>query len=141
MKKMTYIWQDRKRTFLGLPLSFTKYMLNEERIFVEKGFFNAVLDEENLYRVRDVRVSRSLGQRIFGLGTVTVFATNGETVLESIKNPIEVKEEIVRLMEEARKKYGIRASEMLMSEPDMVCEHDIDLDLDQEELPEPPAGE
>lgn len=128
MKKMTYIWQDRKRTFLGLPLSFTKYMLNEERIFVEKGFFNAVLDEENLYRVRDVRVSRSLGQRIFGLGTVTVFATNGETVLESIKNPIEVKEEIVRLVEEARKKHNIRASEMLMGQDDQDCNCDHDLD-------------
>ena len=128
MKKMTYIWQDRKRTFLGMPLSFTKYMLNEERIFVEKGFFNAVLDEENLYRVRDVRVSRSLGQRIFGLGTVTVFATNGETVLESIKNPIEVKEEIVRLVEEARKKHNIRASEMLMGQDDQDCNCDHDLD-------------
>ena len=134
MKKMTYIWQDRKRTFLGLPLSFTKYMLNEERIFVEKGFFNAVLDEENLYRVRDVRVSRSLGQRIFGLGTVTVFATNGETVLESIKNPIEVKEEIVRLVEEARKKHGIRASEMLMGDPNCDCDHDAD------GMPDAPAG-
>ena len=98
MKKMNYIWQDRKRTFLGLPLSFTRYMLTEDRIFMEKGFFNAVLDEENLYRIRDVRVSRTLGQRLFGLGTVTVFATNGETVLESIKHPIEVKEEIVRLV-------------------------------------------
>ena len=124
MKKMNYIWQDRKRTFLGLPLSFTKYMLSEDRLFVEKGFLNAVLDEENLYRVRDVRVARSLGQRLFGLGTVTVFATNEDTVLESIKNPIEVKEEIVRLVEEARKKHGIRASEMLMAQPEINCDHD-----------------
>lgn len=133
MKKMNYIWKDRKRTFLGLPLSFTRYMLTEDRIFVEKGFLNAVLDEENLYRIRDVRVSRTLGQRIFGLGTVTVFATNDETVLESIKNPIEVKEEIVRLVEEARKKYGIRASEMLMATPDADCDHDLD------GIPDPPA--
>ena len=74
MKKMTYVWQDRKHTFLGLPLSFTRYMMTEERLFVEKGFLNSVLDEENLYRVRDVRVTRTLGQRIFGLGTVTVFS-------------------------------------------------------------------
>ncbi len=126
MKKMTYIWQDRKRTFLGLPLSFTRYMLNEERLFMEKGFLNSTLDEEQLYRIRDVRVSRSLGQRIFGLGTVTVYATNGETVLESIKHPIEVKEEIVRLVEEARKRHNIRASEMLMQQPDIECDHDLD---------------
>ena len=134
MKKMTYIWQDRKRTFLGLPLSFTRYMLTEDRIFVEKGLLNSVLDEEQLYRIRDVRVSRSLGQRLFGLGTVTVFATNEETVLESIKHPIEVKEEIVRLVEEARKRHGIRASEMLMDHPE-ACDHDGD------GIPDPPAAE
>ena len=134
MKKMTYVWQDRKRTFLGLPLSFTRYMMTEDRIFVEKGFLNSVLDEENLYRIRDVRVTRSLGQRLFGLGTVTVFATNGETVLASIKNPIEVKEEIVRLVEEARKKHNIRASEMLMGQPE--CDHDGDGIPDADQLPE-----
>lgn len=129
MKKMTYLWQDRKRTFLGLPLSFTKYMLTEDRLFVDKGFLNSALDEENLYRVRDVRVTRSLGQKIFGLGTVTVYSTdasNGETVLESIKHPIEVKEEIVRLVDQARKKHNIRASEMLMDAPDHLCDHDGD---------------
>lgn len=135
MKKITYIWQDRKRTFLGLPLSFTKYMLTEDRLFVEKGFLNSVLDEENLYRVRDVRVTRSLGQKLFGLGTVTVYSTdasNGETVLQSIKHPIEVKEEIVRLVDEARKKHNIRASEMLMDHPD-PCDHDMD------GIPDPPV--
>ncbi len=128
MKKINYIWQDRKRTFLGLPLSFTKYMLTEDRLFVEKGFLNSVLDEENLYRVRDVRVTRSLVQKLFGLGTVTVYsssASNDETVLASIKQPIEVKEEIVRLVDAARRKNNIRASEMLMDGPDL-CDHDGD---------------
>ena len=136
MKKMNHIWQDRKRTFLGLPLSFTKYMMTEDRIFVEKGFLKSVLDEENLYRIRDVKVVRSLGQRLFGLGTVTVYASNGETVLESIKNPIEVKEEIVRLVEESRKKHGIRASEMLMGSPAHMCDHDEDGIPDAEQMPE-----
>ena len=130
MRKMKYIWQDRKRPFLGLPLSFTKYMLTEDRLFVEKGFLTSTLDEENLYRVRDISVTRTLGQRLFGLGTVKVFssdASNGETVLESIKNPIEVKEEIVRLVDAARRKHGIRASEMLMDHPDPHdCDHDAD---------------
>ena len=136
MKKITYIWQDRKRTFLGLPLSFTKYMLTEDRLFVEKGFLNSVLDEENLYRVRDLRVTRSLGQKLFGLGTIIVYSTdasNGETVLKSIKNPIEVKEEIVRLVEEARRKHNIRASEMLMDHPDPLFDQDGDGIPDQME--------
>lgn len=133
MKKMTYIWQDRKRTFLGLPLSFTKYMLSEDRLFVEKGFLNSELNEEQLYRIRDVKVTRSLGQRLFKLGTVTVFSSGDETVLESIKDPIEVKEEIVRLVEEARRKHGIRANEMLMATPEIECDHDLD------GIPDPPA--
>jgi uncharacterized membrane protein YdbT with pleckstrin-like domain len=127
---MEILWKDRKRPFLGLPWSFTKYMLTEDRIFVEKGLLTSTLDEENLYRVRDVSVTRTLGQRIFRLGTVKVFSTNasnGETVLQSIKNPIEVKEEIVRLVEAARKKHNIRASEMLMTAPDPHdCDHDGD---------------
>ena len=130
MPKMNYVWWDRKRTFLGLPWSFTKYMLTEDRLFVEKGLLTTTLDEENLYRVRDIRVTRTLGQKLFGLGTVTVYSTdasNGETVLKSIKNPIGVKEEIVRLVEAARKKHGIRASEMLMNAPEgHVCDHDGD---------------
>ena len=136
MKKMTYIWQDRKRTFLGLPLSFTKYMLSEDRLFVEKGFLNSELNEEQLYRIRDVKVTRSLGQRLFGLGTVTVFSAGDETVLTSIKNPIEVKEEIVRLVEEARKKHNIRASEMLMGHSGDDCDHNGDGIPDVEQISE-----
>lgn len=129
LQKIEYVWKDRKH-ILGLPLSFTKYMLTEDRLFVEKGLLNTTYDEENLYRVRDVRVTRNLGQKIVGVGTVTVFSTdksNGETVLKSIRNPIEVKEQIVRLVEVARKKNNIRASEMLMDAPEThVCDHDGD---------------
>lgn len=34
MKKVsiTYLWKDRKRV-LGMPLSFTRYRLSEDRIF------------------------------------------------------------------------------------------------------------
>lgn len=132
VKKLTYVWQDRKRTLFGLPLSFTRYMLTENRLFVEKGFLNSVLDEENLYRVRDVRVSRSLGQKLFGLGTVTVFSSDtssGQTKLESIKHPLEVKEELVRLVEQARRKNRIRASEMMVDGRD--CDQDdADEDFD-----------
>jgi len=128
MPRLSYIWQDRKRTFLGLPLSFTKYSLTEDRLFVDKGFLRTVHDEENLYRVRDVRVIRTLGQKFFGLGTVVVYSTdhsNGETILASIKRPIEVKETIVRLVEDARRRHNIRASEMLMTS-DGACDHDGD---------------
>ena len=38
------IWKDRKRYF-GLPLSFTKYSLSEDRLFISQGLLNIRDDE------------------------------------------------------------------------------------------------
>ena len=48
-----YLWQDRKR-HLGLPISFTRYALSEDRLFLSEGFLNIRDDEVLLYRVRDI---------------------------------------------------------------------------------------
>lgn len=72
------IWQDRKR-FMGLPITFTKYGMSEDRLFVNKGFFNLTSDEILLYRVRDISLRRSLGQRIFGVGSVLVYSSDQTT--------------------------------------------------------------
>ncbi len=61
-----YIWQDRKRYF-GLPLSFTRYAMSEDRLFTSVGFLNIKDDEILLYRVRDIDTSRTLWQRLFGV--------------------------------------------------------------------------
>ena len=63
--KIAYLWQDRKRVF-GLPLSFTRYRLSEDRLFTSKGFLNVKDDEVLLYRIRDISTSRSLFQRLLG---------------------------------------------------------------------------
>ena len=61
-----YLWKDRKRYF-GLPLSFTRYSLSEDRLFISVGFLNIKDDEILLYRVRDIDTCRSLWQsNIFG---------------------------------------------------------------------------
>ena len=53
------IWQDRKR-ILGMPITFTKYSMSEDRLFIKKGFLNLSTDELLLYRVRDISLKRSL---------------------------------------------------------------------------------
>ena len=68
VSKIVEIWHDRKR-ILGMPISFTRYALSEDRLFLKRGFLNVRHDEIVLYRVRDLRVSVSLWQRIFGVGT------------------------------------------------------------------------
>ena len=94
MKKnpITYVWKDRKR-YLGLPLSFTRYQLSEDRLFISEGFLNIQDDEVLLYRVRDIDTRRSLWQRLFGVGTVTVMSsdkTMPTLVLKNVKDPVMV---------------------------------------------------
>ena len=43
-----FLWKDRKRYF-GLPLSFTRYSLSEDRLFTSVGFLNIKDDEILLY--------------------------------------------------------------------------------------------
>ena len=64
------IWKDRKRIFFGLPWTFTKYSLSEDRLFISTGFFSVKEDEVRLYRIMDVSLERKLWQRMCGLGTI-----------------------------------------------------------------------
>ena len=57
-----YLWKDRKRYF-GLPLSFTRYSLSEDRLFISVGLLNIKDDEILLYRVRDIDITASPGYR------------------------------------------------------------------------------
>lgn len=115
-----YLWQDRKRYF-GLPLSFTRYSLSEDRLFISEGFLNIKDDEILLYRVRDIDTSRSLGQRIFGVGTVTVMSsdkTMPNLVLKNIKDPVFVKELIHQQVEETKIKRRVRFGEVMTTDAD-----------------------
>ena len=102
---MEYLWKDRKRTLFGLPLSFTKYMLTEDRLFIEEGFLNKKEDEVRLYRVMDLSLQRSFGQRIFGVGTIHCCSADksmGDFDIVSVKHPREVKEQLSELVEAQR---------------------------------------
>ena len=115
-----YLWQDRKR-HLGLPISFTRYSLSEDRLFTSVGFLNIQDDEILLYRVRDIDSSRTLWQRIFGVGTVRVISsdkTMPTLVLKNIKDPIFVKELIHQQVEETKIKRRVRFGEVMTTDAD-----------------------
>ena len=40
VEEKTYLWKDRKHTVFGLPWSFTKYALDEERLYITTGCFS-----------------------------------------------------------------------------------------------------
>lgn len=114
------LWHDRKRYF-GLPISFTRYSLSDDRLFISVGFLNIKDDEILLYRVRDIDTRRTLWQRIFGVGTVTVMSsdkTMPTLVLENIKDPIFVKELIHRQVEETKIKRRVRFGEIMTTADD-----------------------
>lgn len=116
MKKVKYIWRERKRNAFGLPWSFTVYTLTEDKFLVSSGAFNKVFEEVLLYRVIDLTVKCSFLQRIFGLGTIhccTHDKTTPEFNITNIRQPLEVKEMLSKAIEEARVRKGYTVRELM----------------------------
>ena len=125
-----YLWKDRKRYF-GMPLSFTRYSLSDDRLFLSVGFFSIKDEEVLLYRIRDITTSRTLWQRLFGVGTVIVASsdkTMPNLVLKNIKDPIFVKELIHKQVEETKIKRRVRFGEIMTTDADGDGEPD---DMDE----------
>lgn len=128
------LWKDRKR-HLGLPVSFTRYALSEDRLFLSTGLFSIKDEEVLLYRIRDIALSRSLLQRLFGVGTVTVMSSDKSSptlVLKNVANPLGVKELIHRNVEEMKIRRKVRVGEITTT-GGHVCNHDEDDDDDSYE--------
>lgn len=129
-----YIWKDRKR-YLGLPLSFTRYAVSDDRLFLSTGLLNIRDEEILLYRVRDLSLSRSLGQRIFGVGTIVVTSSDkSQPVLhiKNVKDPAGVKELIHTQVEEMKIRRRVRVNEVSTSSADAEDDPDLDEQDDSE---------
>lgn len=102
------VYVERKRTkFLGLPLSYTKYTISEEKVTITSGFLSITEDDAFMYKIQDVRLTRSLMERVFKLGTITCYTgdtTHPKLVLEHIKRAGTIKNFIMQASEEARSK-------------------------------------
>ena len=89
-----------------------------------------------LYRVRDLELTMTLGQRIFGVGTVCVHSSDKSVPhldLKNVKNPREVKELIHQNVEAAKDQRRMRTTELMGTgqEPEGLC--DVE-DPEDEEL-------
>lgn len=100
------VFKERKRwLFLGLPFTFTTYSISEELITINSGLLNSKENDCYMYRIVDVRLERSLFERLFGLGTVHCFSgdvTDPDLKLLHIKNAKEIKDYILKASEEER---------------------------------------
>ncbi len=116
MGDLEFIWKDRKRTIFGLPLSFTKYRLTNEKLLINTGVFSTKEEEVQLYRIMDLTLKRSLWQRLFNLGTIHCCSgdkTTPEFDIKDIKNSTMVKELLSEKIEIQREKRRISGREYL----------------------------
>ena len=117
------LWTDKKRTIFGLPLSFTRYILDEERLYIRSGVFTVVEDEVRVYRILDVTLRQTLWQRIFKVGTLHCCSSDSSQKdfdIQSIKNPREVKNLLSELIEAQRMKKRVYYQEGLSMSDDDV---------------------
>lgn len=127
---MSILWSDRKRTLFGLPLSFTVYKMSEERLFIETGFFTKKEDEIRLYRILDISLTRTLGQRIFGVGTIHCCSSDktlGDFDIKNVKKSHDVKEMLSELVEKQR-------VEKRVSNRELMGHDDLDEELEHHDI-------
>ncbi len=103
---MMYV--EKKRTkFLALPICFTTYAITDDKLTITSGFLNITVDDAYMYKVQDVKLTRSFMERIFKLGTVTCYTgdtTHPELRLLHIKNSSLIKDFLMSASEESRRK-------------------------------------
>lgn len=126
--ELNYIWQDRKRwLFFGLPWTFTRYGLTDEKLLIKTGFFTLVNEEVRLYRIMDLSLKQTLIQRMFNLGTITITSNDkslGNFEIKNIKNPEVVKEMLSQKVEDERIKKRVSSREFMSSDGDEFIEDD-----------------
>lgn len=119
---MEVLWTDKKRWVLfGLPWTFTRYSLREDKLLIDRGFLSKYQDEIMLYRIMDVCLKRGLFQRMFKLGSVTVISADKscpELVMKNIKNPEIIKEQLSELVDKARDKKRVMSREIIHNNDD-----------------------
>lgn len=123
------VWKDRKRTLFGLPFSFTRYRLTENKLIIDIGFLNRSEDEIRLYRITDITLIRSFRERIWGLGTIHCCSgdkTSPEFNISHIKNPRSIKEMLSEMVEDERQAYRVGVREVVDGYDEDV--HDLDGD-------------
>lgn len=82
---MAVLWKDRKRIF-GMPISFTRYILEEDRLILREGFFKTIENEIMLYRVQDITLVRTLFSKLLGVGTIELRSSDKSHPVLFIRN-------------------------------------------------------
>lgn len=97
--------ERRRLLFFGLPWTFTKYAITADMITIDEGLLKVEENDCYMYKVQDVKLTATLVERMFGLGTITCYTgdvTDKELKLVHIKHAREIKNYLLKASEEAR---------------------------------------
>ncbi len=109
------LWTGKK-CILGMPISFTRYIITDTSLYTKVGLFNIKEDEIELYRVYDKQMTFTLFQRIVRCGTITIISKDKDTPdkkLISVRKPREVKRILDEAVKTQRDKYYVRGRDMI----------------------------
>ena len=112
---MPTLWKDR-RHILWFPITFDKYRIANGRIYCQHGLISQREHECLMYRILDISLTRSLGNRICGTGTIVMKTTDDSDpvlTLKNVKSPREVKEMLHQQVEKVKIQRRLRVGEVL----------------------------
>ena len=115
------IWSSRKRNCLGLPWTFTVYSFDKECFYLDTGILNKRQDELRLYRILDITVTRSFGQRIFGMGSILINSSDKslkDFKIKNIKDVLLVRGQLSQLVENNREEKHVMSREFISDSDD-----------------------
>ncbi len=127
VEKPQYKWMDRKRIIFGLPWSFTRYRLTDDKLIISTGLLSTKEEEIRLYRIMDVTLKRTLGDKLWGLGTIHLCSsdkTTPEIDIKRIRQSTEVKEMLSDMIEVARRKNRVTSREFMAADDFDDCDND-----------------
>jgi hypothetical protein len=107
----TVIWQGRP--FLSLVEHIT---ITNERLKIVHGLIGREIENFELIRLQDIDLTQHIGERIFGIGDITIQGSDlskPAVVLRNIREPEKVYEILRRAWLEARKRHGLQFREFM----------------------------
>jgi uncharacterized membrane protein YdbT with pleckstrin-like domain len=94
----------------------TRYVLSTQRLRVTTGVFSTVTHDLELRRVRDSTVTRTLYQRMVGLGDLRLVSADRSTprvMLRAVRDPLGLQDTLRGLVEELIRRQGVREIDVL----------------------------
>ena len=88
----------------------TRYTLTDERLKITSGLLTKKVDEIELFRIKDTKVTQTFLNRLVGIGTISVISSDEteNVIISYLPNSINRREEIRDYSNKSREKKGIR---------------------------------